>query len=129
MPYEFNWCIPSRVICQRIYGRHSLPEIRQANGQALEFISEGVPPVHIIADILDMTSFPTPISTLLDSATVLLHVNFGWLVVVSRPNMVITAALAVFRRTLPMNVTIVASLEEAIAFLYEQDETLGPAQE
>jgi hypothetical protein len=47
------------------------------------------------------------------------------LVVVGKPHPIIAAILRVFRSTLHMKVNMVVSSEEAMAFLHEQDETLG----
>jgi hypothetical protein len=125
MPYEFTWYVPSKVVYQRIYGDYGLAEIRDANQQALKYVIKGVPPVHLIADILDMNSFATPVSSLVDMTSVFLHRDFGWLVVVGNQNRIIEAILSVFRTTLHMKVKMVVSLQEAITFLQAQDERLA----
>jgi hypothetical protein len=124
MPYDVSWYVPSRVAYQRIYGEYALDEIRQANQDGHQWLSEGVPPVHIIADILEMTSSPPSISLLIETTTVFSHPHFGWLVVISPPNLLVSTALGVFRNVLRMKLMLVTSLEEAMAFLHEQDATL-----
>jgi len=82
MPFEVSWYHNQRVIFWRIWGQVTLEEIAQMGREQQKLLSAGTPPVHTIANITDVSTFPTDLRLLKEALDGVNHPNIGWVLAV-----------------------------------------------
>lgn len=82
MPFEISWYQPQRVIYWRVSGQVTLEDVAQMRIGQQNMLSEGKNPVHTIADISDVTNFPTDLRQLKEALDGVNHPHLGWVLIV-----------------------------------------------
>lgn len=123
MPAETMWLVDKRVLAQRFYGEVTVEEIHEANALAQTMIAEGVPLVHTIVDIRDVTRFPTNLSQLAKAVKFSNPELAGWNTIISTNVMTRFLGSAV-TQLLGTRLRMFHDEDSVIDFLREQDESL-----
>jgi hypothetical protein len=123
MPFEVSWYKERRVLYERLYGELTLNDVFDATQSQRQFAADGIPLVHTIADVREVVRFPTNISLINNNIG---HDPklFGWNVVVGT-NPMIRFIVKVLAQLDSGQYYPVATIEDAVAFLIEQDSTLA----
>ena len=124
MPFEVYWYKERRVLYERLYGDLTLDDVLDATQSQRQFAADGIPLVHTIADVSEVARFPTNISLINSNIGNHDPKVFGWNVIVGT-NPMIRFIVKVLAQLGSGQYHPVETIEDAIAFLIEQDETLA----
>lgn len=128
MAYEVSWHRQDRVVYLRVHGAFTIDELKTAAVFINDGVMNGVPPVHLIVDVREVRSIPTNVLEIKNINEYLGHENMGWLVIVGAHSTVNMIA-SVISRLLKTQYQNFRTLDSALDFLSEQDETLGSLKE
>jgi hypothetical protein len=127
MPAEVYWYHEKRIIYHRYLGNITVAEVHEAAEKGLQLTAAGAPPIHVLVDLSEVSSFPRSIDVYRaalkpaeDPATI------GWVVIFGSQNLVLkfmasTLAHIAGART---RVRVVESRDHAVSFLEERDSSL-----
>ena len=124
MPYELSWHIPDRVLFMSFEGDMSpkeFSEISETLTRMIESSSAGY--VHLLVDDSLSETYP-PLTQIRDTFRVLAHPKLRWAVAIGRSSRAIGFIAQVVTFTLGVQHQRFDTLEAAMAFLYNEDETL-----
>lgn len=130
MPCEMDWLIKDRLVFQRCWGELTLDELRSTNHDFVDCIHAGMPLVHTIIDLTEVTDFPKSLTEInrafaRDEETLQ---RLGWTLVISTHPILRFFASIVTSLWNKARFRIFATNDEALNFLAELDATLDPAQ-
>ncbi|MBA3870668.1 MAG: hypothetical protein ABI970_06455 [Chloroflexota bacterium] len=127
MPYKVAWFVEKRVLLSRYEG---IITIEDARGQVREgnaLLREGIPLTHSIIDMSAVEKLPS-----LQLASEFMSIDMsdvrdklGWTIVVTN-NKFLKFASSLFVPIFKVRQRFFGSLDEALAFLQEEDNTLPP---
>jgi hypothetical protein len=126
MPITHRWIIPQRVIYVTWYGEITLTDAHEANRNTARFIEEGIAPVHMLRDDSGITKIPnvTPRQTLAALHSVR-DPRFGWAVNIGHSNAFVRTLTDLYSKFTRIRIQRAETLEEALAFLKQADESLN----
>jgi hypothetical protein len=116
-----GWYREKQIILAKVIGELSLSDISESSAQIITLLTQGSAPVHIIADITQMTRHPGIASEVMKASRYLNHPALGWLVISGEVSTLVRSILNIFERYGKTHIKTVASLEEAIRFLDDQE--------
>jgi hypothetical protein len=127
MPYKVEWLVEKRVLLSRYEG---IVTIEDARGQVREgntLLREGVPLTHSIIDMSSVEKLPSLQLASEFMSTDLSEVRnkLGWTIVITN-NKFLKFASSLFVPMFKVRQRFFGSLDEALAFLQEEDSTLPP---
>lgn len=128
MAYEINWLQDRRVIHMRVMDELTIDDMRRFSHELVACLNQGQAPVHIIGDITGLRKFPSNITAMKNAVPHIRHPNLGWNIVVGGPYLLETIA-QIIARVAGVHYHVARSPEQALEFLYAQDETLEPRRE
>jgi len=123
MPYELGWQIHNRVIYRRYYGDVTLEEIQQSSDEARAMVMQGIPLVHSIIDASEIDRFPS-LREVQRSTHFTTVEEEGWQMIMGVSG-VARLLVSVLTQITGKRFRIVNTVDDAMAFLYMQDETLA----
>lgn len=127
MPASNEWMVPGRVLLTIIAGDLQLAEIQASNSEAQDWIgAQGVGPVHSIVELNSVERYPTSLKDIRSMVRADHPEKMGWVILVSDHTIVrfLTSTIA---QLLRQKVRTFNRLDEACAFLWQDDPTL-PAE-
>jgi len=127
MPFEIGWSIENRVIYERVYGDLDFESTVAVAEQGSRLLGEGVTPVHMVIEMTDLKSFPTNVSKIHTVTQFMRSPSLGWVVIIGSGSLA-TFFINVIRQIIKFPVVHQPSLDQALAFLREQDATLPRAE-
>lgn len=127
MPTQIEWFLENRIILHTNSGILTLEEHRLINQQTRRLLIDGTAPIHIISDNRELSWIGSIASTAMSVTQNYAWLNqskLGYVILVGTPRPsergLINGLLGNFKASLQ----IVTSIEEALTYLREQDETL-----
>lgn len=127
MPVSNEWQVQGRIVLMRFREELTAAEVIAANEELQHWIGgEGIAPVHVIADLSDVTRLPANIRELMGKMRVDHPEKSGWTVVISSSPMARFIA-TVTAQVLHQKVRAASSQAEAWRYLWRIDPTLPPA--
>jgi hypothetical protein len=127
MPSDMHWYIPERVVYVRETGVLHLKEVRASNEKARGYLGRSPHPIHFLIDHTKLEEAPKSLSALVSNLDTFRHPNMGWLVVFGHDNNRFFRALGRFiTQFFGVNMREVDTLDQALMFLIELDDTLEP---
>ncbi|MBZ0301675.1 MAG: hypothetical protein K8J31_18150 [Anaerolineae bacterium] len=122
MPTETRWEVPKRVIYTRYFGNMTMEDIVAVISDLERYLEEGIPLVHTIMDVGEVETYPN----LLELTRLKFKQNDrqGWTIFVGAQGVARFAA-SVTSQLAGSRFRLFDTFEEAVAFLNEQDDTLG----
>lgn len=124
MSYEVNWLVPDRIIEARYWGVLTVDEIRQSNTAMDALINQVATdkPVHIIADLSLVETFPVTVSAITGSRPKPPEA-VEWIVLVHESRL-LKFISGMVGQLMHLNNKVVATKQEALDFLAISDPTL-----
>jgi hypothetical protein len=106
-----------------LIGQLTTNEAQEISKLTTQYFNEGQSPVHIIINVTEVQGFPTNLRQNTSLADYLSHPSLGWTVVVGG-SVLVNFMLSVIAQVLKFRNSKRATVEEAVAFLLTQDNTL-----
>jgi hypothetical protein len=122
MPIEVSWLIPQRVVYERFSGEITLDDIRQNSELVGPLMAEGIPLIHTIIDVTEVTSHPG-LNEIRNSTPMETYDNEGWRILVGG-NAIARFIGSVILQLMQRRFRAYPTMEEAIQFLAEIDDSL-----
>jgi hypothetical protein len=117
MAYSVRWYRPGRTILVTVSDALTLDTIRAISHETETLIASGIPPIHLLVDITQLTTFPGIALDVFRASAPLSNPKVDWLVVFGRKSRLIDSILAIYRRLTRARIELVDTLEEAVALL------------
>ena len=125
MPYKIDWYNDDkRIISAEISGDLTLTEIENFSNTIVQYLTEGIAPVHFVLEASTLKRFPTNIGVLKQAVTFLGKRQLGWVVIIGGSSLMLTFAQLLMQIT-PTRYRSVRTHKDALAFLVSVDESLG----
>ena len=124
MPFSIQWSVEKRVIYKRYYGDVTLQEFHQAIETTRDYVTKGIPLIHTIDDMRDVTQFPTQLGMLIKTVGAVDNTIFGYTIVVAQDRLMNFLANIVTQK-MKARYRTVTTYEEAQKFLTDVDATLS----
>jgi hypothetical protein len=125
MPYQISWLLQDRVIYARLEGVQTIEEIRQANSELKTFLVVGKPPIHLLLDSRKLEGVPLNLAELRQSTKNVRNPGVGWVIHLNNVQSPLLDFLAdILAKFLEVRYRRVRTVEEAVAFLKQQDPSL-----
>ena len=122
MPYQQSWLVEKRVVYTRMYGYVTGEELLAQNEEMREFIQQSEQLLHTVNDATDTTGTDMNLRDL--QKTQFTNVdNLGWAIYIS-PSKMNRFFASVITQLSKKRGRQFATLEEALTFLQEMDDTL-----
>jgi hypothetical protein len=128
MPSELKWLVESRVIHLRLIGVVTVDEGRQNNEKAVQMIDSGKPPVHTILVDKEVVKIDASLSDMVKTMEVYRHPWLKWIVAVGDSTPSTKFLTSILSKLFRVSFHRVATLQEAIDFLKNQDPTIDWTQ-
>jgi hypothetical protein len=125
MPHTTRWLVDKRVIYVEFEGRITKEELQQFVDEVKALLDEGIPLVHLITNSLDMEKVDISMGTLRTLAGAYnLTGQLGWTVDINN-NPILKMFAGISSQFAGVRQRTVSSLDEAVNFLKENDDTLA----
>jgi hypothetical protein len=122
VPVETTWYVEKRIFYQRFYGIIGLDDFRLSLEQTGQFMAEGTPLIHAIADLRQIEKYP-PMFDLTRMARRTGFPGIGWTVIVVT-NPVMRFIGSILTQFTVSHYHVASTLEDALDFLSSRDSTL-----
>jgi hypothetical protein len=119
-----DWYLPNRVFLVRIEGDISVQDAIDSNTAITNMIRAGEAPVYMIVDTAHMGHFPTHLSQFRQVLSYLYEPKLRTIVVVGGVNILARFIASALTQVARIELKIVNTLDEAIAFLNKLDQNL-----
>jgi hypothetical protein len=127
MPYNVQWLVEKRILLSRYEGTVTIEDARGQVREGNALLREGIPLTHSIIDMSKVEKLPSLQLASEFMSTDLSEVRdkLGWTIVVTN-NKFLKFASSLFVPIFKVRQRFFGSLDEALAFLQEEDNTLPP---
>jgi hypothetical protein len=122
MPVEVSWLIPQRIVYERFSGEVTVEDIRHNSDLVAPMMAEGVPLIHTIIDVSEITGHPG-LNEIRNSTPMETYDGEGWRILVGA-NAVARFIGSIILQIMQRRFRAFQTMEEALQFLEDQDETL-----
>lgn len=126
MPIDIEWHVPSRILYIRISGHVKPDELRAFPNRARKHLPDAIKSLHVLLDdadaappIFTVSQFHRLLDVKSDHADMI-----GWVVAFGKTSLLASLLLPMLMRMIGVQYTRVGTLQEAISFLCEQDDSL-----
>lgn len=128
MSYELSWLLDKRIIHLRAFDVLTTEEYRAAATELLTLFDEGIAPVHIVVDHLDVQEIKFSPGIIKELIFPEQHSNSGWTILVSASKMAaFSINMIVQLNKIPMKTC--NTIEEALSILQRMDQSLPKVQQ
>jgi hypothetical protein len=127
MPYKVQWLVEKRVLLSQYEGTVSIEDARGQVSEGNAMLRQGIPLTHSIIDMSKVDKLPSLQLASEFMSTDLSEVRdkLGWTIVITN-NKFLKFASSLFVPMFKVRQRFFGSLDEALAFLQEEDSTLPP---
>lgn len=125
MPYQTEWYVAKRIIVTTYTGNISIEDIHGQIEETRRLINEGTPLIHSIIDLSKIDKWP-PLNVVNEFRAMDIEAvreRIGWSIIVAN-NMVLKFGSSLFAPIFNLRQRIFTTVDEALAFLHENDATL-----
>lgn len=123
MPYELSWLLDKRIIHLRAFDILTAQEYQSAADELLLMFSDGIAPVHVIVDHLDVQEIKLSPTILKELIFPNQHEASGWTILVS-PSKLATFSISMITQLNKVAIRTCDSLEEAMSILQRVDQSI-----
>lgn len=130
MPFEMRWFVENRIILTRYTGNITSDDIREQMGQTKNLMMEGTPLIHSIIDLSQIEKWP-PLNVVNEFRSIDIsevRQKMGWSIIVV-DNMLLKFGTSLFSPIFKLRQRIFSTLDEALIFLQQEDNTLPRLKE
>lgn len=126
MPIEISWYIPLRVIRAHIYGEITAKDLTTFPTKGRQCTFSGITPVHCLLDDADAMPPRFTIRQFHDLLKFRMQEGerIGWVIGVGQTNMLANVMIPLLTKTMGLRFKRVYTMEDAIAFLKQEDPTI-----
>lgn len=127
MPFKVAWYVENRVILTRYTGVITVEDIHLQMSQTKELIHQGTPLIHSIIDLSQIEKWP-PLNVVNEFRSTDisdLRTKMGWSIIVAN-NVILKFGTALFTPIFKLRQRVFSTVDEALAFLQQEDSTLPP---
>ena len=128
MAFRSTWIEEKRIIYTEMIGTMTSNEAQEISDAHIKFLNEGAAPVHLIVDLTQLKEVPTNLRQNTSMAGYLQHPSLGWTVLIGG-NVLLNFMLSILGHVFKFRYVKRATLEESLAYLVSQDQTLTTAYE
>ncbi len=127
MPYKVEWLVENRVLISRYTGILTMEDARGQVKEGNAMLRNGIPLTHSIVDMTGVDKLPPLQAASEFMSTDLSDVRdkLGWTIIITN-NKFLKFASSLFVPMFKVRQRFFGSLDEALAFLQEEDSTLPP---
>lgn len=122
MPVTVSWLVPRRIVYEQFTGDVTVQDLRHNSELVAPMMAEGIPLVHTIIDVSAITSHPG-INEIRNSTSMDIYDNEGWRILVGA-NAIAKFVGSIILQLMKRRFRAFDTLEEALQFLADQDDTL-----
>ncbi len=123
MLYECHWYVDQRILYQKISGAIVPQDLMTIQTDGDPKIESGIRYVHVIVDALDVTNFPINLGDLNKVMRRTSSDKRGWTVIIASNRMLQFLASTLIQLA-GMRVRVFPTLDEGVAFILQQDNTI-----
>ncbi len=123
--YSIDWVINKRVLYSRVWGVQTQEHIEQSDEDMKQFLEEGTPLIHLIMDARELESMPKSLGNIQSTISAITDPAYGWVVAIETKNPVTKFMGLMVAKLFRLRFRRVATIEDAIQFLSEMDNTLN----
>jgi hypothetical protein len=125
MPYKVQWLVEKRVVLSRYEGVLTIEDARGQVSEANALLREGIPLTHSIVDMSAVEKLPSLqlASEFMSTDMSEVRDKLGWTIVITN-NKFLKFASSLFVPIFKVRQRFYGSLDEALAFLQEEDSSL-----
>lgn len=120
MHAEVSWLVAGRLIFIRMGGHMTLEKVAEITRQVSGMMNEGQAPIHVLADLCEVQSYPTNLIELSKLADRTQLGLVGWIILVSN-NLLIRFSTSMFSQVAGAKTRTFNTYEEAIVFMNERE--------
>jgi SpoIIAA-like len=128
MPFKTSWADDKRIIYTKLTGTLTAQEAQEMSDTHAKFLSEGTAPVHLVVDVTGLSGVPTNLRQNTSMGGYLRHSALGWTVLIGG-NVLVNFMVSVIGQVFKFRYSKRETLDEALAYLIAQDQTLTGARE
>jgi hypothetical protein len=123
MSYTIKWHRENRIIHLRIWGSFTDEELITCSNEIRDnFLEVGIPPVHVICDVLGVESYPHNIAIIKKgSQPYLSHRSMGWFIFLGFDTPIMRFLANTIMQILMRNFKHARTMEDALAILCRVD--------
>jgi len=121
MGYQVSWIVEQRLLRVEMEGTIDMDQLSTMQKEMFRYLDEGQAPVHVLADITNVTSYPSVFN--LAKAASVRYEKAGWALIVGS-NATVQFVASTLMNLLGVRFRLVSTVDEAQAFLRKQDETI-----
>ena len=127
MPYKVQWLVEKRVVLSRYEGIVTIEDARGQVSEANALLRDGIPLTHSIVDMSTVEKLPSLqlASEFMGTDMSEVRDKLGWTIVITN-NKFLKFASSLFVPIFKVRQRFFGSLDETLAFLQEEDNTLPP---
>ncbi len=122
--YSLDWLIPNKVAYARVYGRHTIEDMEQANADFEGLLHEAGQTVHLIMDMRAAENLPIQIKRGQEVLEVAKNPNLGWVVSVGSSNEIVKYVGIMIVKIFRLRFQRLGNMQDVIDFLHSLDPSL-----
>lgn len=123
MPIDIMRIASDKIILVCVYGSITLPDVDQASQQIQAFLDEAHETTHLLAQVENLTDFPSSVQEVASVLGERAHPHLGWIIACGL-NSTLVFMLSILAQRTGTKFRLFNQLEHGILFLKEMDETL-----
>jgi len=126
MDYRLEWHIPNRVLILTVSGDVSLEELARFNRAVLNYLEQGVAPVHLVSIGDNIRRVPTNLMLIKETVTYIQHPKMGWTIIVQeKANSLTGFMVSVAAQATGMKMHLVKNVGDGLETLRRLDQSIG----
>jgi hypothetical protein len=126
MEYKLDWYLPKRVLMLTISGDVSLKDLELFNGSVMNYLEEGIAPVHLVSIGHNIRRVPTNLIQIKQVVTYIQDPKIGWTIIVQeKPNPLTGFIASVATQAAGVKIRHVKSVVDGLEALKRLDQSLS----
>jgi hypothetical protein len=127
MPAENSWIVDNRVMLTRLMGHITIEDMIASARKGTAMIESGIAPVYSFVDASQIEHFPLKLNELKSISEEGSSDKLSWIIIYGIPNRLLSFLATTFVQIIGKRYKVVATQDEALAFVAQQEgQTLIP---
>ena len=121
MPAENLWIVENRVMLTRLTGHITIEDMAVSAREGTALIESGIAPVYSLVDASQIEHFPLKLNELKSVSEQGSSDKLAWIIIYGIPNRLLSFLATTFVQVIGKRYKVVASQDEALAFVAQQE--------
>ena len=121
MPAENLWIVENRVMLTRLTGHITIEDMAVSARKGTALIESGTAPVYSLVDASQIEHFPLKLNELKTVSEQGSSDKLAWIIIYGIPNRLLSFLATTFVQVIGKRYKVVASQDEALAFVAQQE--------